>query len=895
VNDTKEKKRTTHFWTTFVGALAGTATVITAMAVLILALHAAGVISPSIPVFRALPPSPEHPPLGLTATPYPTQAPTAPLDQDIAKMHMEIDFRLREIRSFLDQEPMTKGNLANATRRSQARGVGISERYKDTQLRTLLFELELAAPEETQHCIQNTRNLFEALAQLAPEAPYSEGTPADPQKVQLARDQFAEIESEWQRCIGAHASRGRSGTASEPVARSISILVDDFLPQPYQGAPVYYYNRLGGDRGAINDSILDWGMGQVTTTISPGNSWGGVWMSLNHPIREGLPVDFSAILPSQISPAYQSQIMGITVRVAQGTPGKILKLELKYGDELRWMDELTLEGGQQVVGLKLPALGNVNHLVWVLDRASAGDSVVLDSVSFTATTQITDAATAAFVWSYGMLLNNWNLTTGLVRDKAKDASGEFDAIQATGSLAAATALAQQLGIVERADAIQIVNRISDTLLLDLPRHKGLWPHWVEASPAGEITILENTEWSSVDTVIAAIGLLAAQSGLGLDTSGTEQMLQAIDWDDLVTPEGILHGYTYTGELLPFAWDTFGGESWLVALAYAGATGRVAPLEYPSPPTANGSGFIDELAWLFVPPPSEHDYWGTDWAVYRAEAADTQLLYYPSHYPESCFTQLGLFGLSAAEVPDPSLLPQANIYQAFGVGGRFAPANDGSTLLGAPVVVPHYAAMISSLRPEEAIEMWDWLIKYGHFSPLSNIESLMFPVNSDCEPGTLVWNQLKGSWNLSLQTLGWGCYLAELSGQVPILWQATTASPILRRGYKVLVPRDATPPTTPTPASAETAGTSPTAESPVPIAIYVPQPHETPTTPIWENTEVPCAGRPVYLWFSPGRYLYKGIMRNSDTFHADISKLIDSGAIRVVCGAPGGGGTFVEPH
>jgi hypothetical protein len=601
---------------------------------------------------------------------------------------------------------------------------------------------------------------------------------------------------------------------------------------------IYYYNRVGGDRGAINDSILDWGEGQVTTTISPGNSWGGAWMSLNHPIREGLPIDFSANLPSQILPDYQSQITGITVRVVRGTPGKILKLELKDGNELRWMKELTLEGGQQVVNSDLPALGNVNHLVWVLDRASAGDSVVLDSISFTATTQITDTATAAFVWSYGMLLNNWNPTTGLVRDKAKDASGEFDAIQATGSLAAATAVAEQLGIVDRADAIQIVNRISDTLLLDVPRYNGLWPHWVKVSPAGEITIVDNTEWSSVDTVIAAIGLLTAQSGLGMDTLGTEQMLQAIEWDDLIAPVGISHGYTETGDLLPFAWTVFGGESWLVALAYAGATGRVAPMAYPSPPTANGSGFIDELAWLFVPPPSGQDYWGTDWAVYRAGAADTQLLYYPSIYPDSCFAQLGLFGLSAAEVPDPSLVSQANIYQTFGVGGRFAPANDGSTLLDAPVVVPHYAAMISSLRPEEAIEMWDWLIDNGPFTPLTNVESSMFPTSSDCDSVAMVWNQLKGSWNLSLQTLGWGRYLAELNDQVPILWQAATMSPFLQRGYEILVPGGTTPTDTPNPALAETEGTGPTAEPSGLIAVYIPQPEKTPTTPIWESTEAP---------------------------------------------------------
>jgi hypothetical protein len=584
--------------------------------------------------------------------------------------------------------------------------------------------------------------------------------------------------------------------------------VDDFSPQPYQGESVYFFNRLEGDRGAINDSLLDWGHGQVTTTVSPGNSWGGVWLSLNHPIREGLPIDFSAILPSQILPSYQSQITGITIRITHGTPHRTFRVELKDGEELRWNKETPLDGGRQVVSSDLPALGNVNQLVWVLDRASSGDSVVLDSVSLTATTRITDTATAAFVWSYGMLLNNWNRATGLVRDKARDASGEFDAIQTTGSLAAATAVAEQLGIVTRADAIQIVSQISDTLLLGLPRSHGLWPHWVKVSPTGEITIVENTEWSSVDTVIAAIGLLDAQSGLGMDTSGTERMLQAIDWNDLVTPSGISHGYNYAGDLFPYAWDTFGGESWLVEVAYAGVTGQVAPIAYPSPPAANGAGFIDELAWLFVSPPSGPDHWGTDWPSYRLAAADNQIHYYPTHDAASCFTQLGFFGLSAAEVPDPGMVPQEDIYQAFGVGGRFALANDGSALFGAPVAIPHYSALIAPLRPQEAIKMWDWLLKNGRFSPLNNVESLMFPASLGCDADSLVWNQLKGSWNLSLQTLGWGRYLAERANQVPILWQATTANPLLRRGYFLLVPNELSP----TPALTQQGGTVRTASS-----------------------------------------------------------------------------------
>jgi hypothetical protein len=112
-------------------------------------------------------------------------------------------------------------------------------------------------------------------------------------------------------------------------------------------------------------------------------------------------------------------------------------------------------------------------------------------------------------------------------------------------------------------------------------------------------------------------------------------------------------------------------------------------------------------------------------------------------------------------------------------------------------------MIASLRPEEAIEMWDWLIDNGHFSPLTNVESLMFKPDSGCGSDALAWNQLKGSWNLSLQTLGWGIYLTSRDGQIPILWQATTSNPLLQRGYNVLAPDQSPQITSPTPSSNST--------------------------------------------------------------------------------------------
>ena len=60
-------------------------------------------------------------------------------------------------------------------------------------------------------------------------------------------------------------------------------------------------------------------------------------------------------------------------------------------------------------------------------------------------------------------------------------------------------------------------------------------------------IVWGTEWSSIDTVIAAIGLLTAQQALGLDTSGTEALLREIDWADLTKPDGMISmGYDLRG-------------------------------------------------------------------------------------------------------------------------------------------------------------------------------------------------------------------------------------------------------------------------------------------------------------------------------------------------------------
>jgi len=554
-------------------------------------------------------------------------------------------------------------------------------------------------------------------------------------------------------------------------ASSTNVLVDDFVPQPVQGEELWDYNRLGGARGEIGSESgnVDWGQGFVRATITEGtDTWLGVWTSLNHPNAENIPLDFSAIFPSQIVADYQGRVTGVRVRVldGQGT----FKLEVKPWDGTPpWSESRALTGGQQDLPFNLPDLGEIQNLNWLV-LGGSGDFVEVDRVELIVEVPALPTRERAFLWSYGMLLSDWDSVSDLTRDWSKYPAGNRDNVSASGMQAAAAVMAWHLGIISESDATEIVTRTADALM-DLPRCHGLWPHLVQNGQ-----IHPDSEWSSLDTIIAIVALLEAQEALGLDTADVEQVLTDIDWAGLILPDGsISHGYNHDcTQRLGLGWEDFGTESWLANFGYAAATGQVAEMDN-TPPTANGSGFIDEEAWLLVPPP-QLDRWGIEWQAYRQQAASNQLAYYED---DPCYGQLGLFGLSAAEVPDPASVDPSDTYQAFGVGGESAP-NDGTALLGHAVIVPHYAALIASLRPDEASAFCNWIEGEQLFTPLNNAESLMFVDEPTCEE--VAWNALKGSWNLSLQTLGWGRLLA---GNDNPLYAALLANDMLRRGYTTM--------------------------------------------------------------------------------------------------------------
>lgn len=636
-----------------------------------------------------------------------------------------------------------------------------------------------------------------------------------------------------------------SVAASQTQPAQWVVLVDDFAPQPLMDESIWYYNRLGGDRGQIDgwwDPVCScaypgggsvaWGTGMVTATITQtqgSEAWVGAWTSLNHVITENVPLNFSAIFPGQVLPAYQGSVTGLRLMIVDGA-GQ-LQVELQAPDQsVVWSQTVALTGGSQTVSFSGLPGGDIRSLNWVV-KGQAGNFVVVDRVELEVAMPSLTTAEQAFLWSYSQLLSNWDAASGLTRDRANFPTGDFDNISASGLQAAAAVQAWQQGIISEESATQIVSQTTGALL-SLPDCHGLWPHFVTN---GQIT--GDTEFSSVDTVIAMLALVEANQAMNLP-AGAEAVVEAwrqIAWDQLITPANqISHGYD-TNCTVPLAhgWYDFGTETWLANFGYGAATGLFADMD-ATPPTFNGSGFIDELAWLFLPAPVE-DRWGIRWQEYRETAVDAQIAYYQKPPPHPCYVPRGLFGLSAAEVPDPSLVPPSDIYQPFGVGGE-APPNDGIELLGHAVIAPHYAAMISVLRPSAAITLWGWLEQQPLFTPWNNVESLMFVDEPICQ--TIVWNSLKGSWNLGLQTLGWGSYLLRDNNP---LYKAMWDNYFLRRAYRrticppecnlylpvVLKPGTAGVTPTPTLTPSSTTTPSPTASQTATTPSTTPSPSSTP--------------------------------------------------------------------
>jgi len=544
-------------------------------------------------------------------------------------------------------------------------------------------------------------------------------------------------------------------------------VVDDYVDRTF-------YSSIGTDRGKMGsgaDHKVNFTGGTVKVNVV--NGWAGVWTSLKHTAREtgqSHALKGDALLGPYVLKKFQPRITGIRIKLLAGL-GK-LKVELKdINDAPVFVRTIGMSGGSRIINIPVEPTAQLKFFNWLVD--GPGHATV-DEVGFIVSSPVYTIAEATFLFSYGHLSQCFDPDSGLVRDRASWPSGDFAAVQSTGMFALATAVAHDRGYVSETTAKNIVRKIKATLLT-LPRYNGLLPHYVTE---GDITKYE--EWSSVDTVIALTSSILACQSLGIDFSPLVKVMRNINWNDLsdIGTKSISHGYDYEGNKLENRWDTFGSESFLVAVAYAASTGKDKVLlqAYASPPTWDGSGFNDELAALFFPMTGV-DVWGNDWARYRNNAFRKQYRFFEKRYPR--YASLHLFGLSASEIPEPCLVDPD--YAAFGVGGhkKGGPLT-GKSLVGYPVLAPHYPAMVMAEHPGAAERVLRYLmVTRKVFTPLNDVES--YGIDPD---GELHWNPLKESWNLSMQGLGAS---RALSGKDYVVYRALTGNAFLNQGFQKIMP------------------------------------------------------------------------------------------------------------
>jgi hypothetical protein len=534
-------------------------------------------------------------------------------------------------------------------------------------------------------------------------------------------------------------------TSGSTVTSPQYIIVDDYAGFSNFGKD-WYYTRIGTNRGEMGpyNGIYSVNIGGGNASVNVTLGWAGVWTSLLDLADSDPEIDPTQLLGPYIKSQYQPSIIGVEVDIIDGT-GQF-KIELKKkNDTIIAQQVYQLTGGSRTLVLPVAPQTSFKFLNWVVD--GAGNAIV-DQVRLEIESPGYTFPEAVFLFSYGHLSQCYEPGSGLVRDRARWPVQDRASVQTIGTFALATAIAWQLGYVEESAAVNIITKTRDTILTLQPRYKGLFPHFLKNG-----NIEEGSEWSSIDTVITLIAEILACQAIGEDTSQLEAMLQAIDWDDLTDngTRSISMGYDYDYNKLESRWDTFGSEAFLMAVGYSAATGNnnVILENFDYPPTWDGSGFNDELAALFFPM-NTTDMWGNDWWTYRQEAFTSQVEYIANLQTiHQDYHNYDLFGLSAGEVPEPWTVQVGEEYGAWGVGGHNGQANDGSALVGYPIIAPHYAAMVWAEHPNESENVFQYLMEVRkRFTPLNNVES--FGIDLD---GIVHWNSLKGSWNLSLQALG----------------------------------------------------------------------------------------------------------------------------------------------
>ena len=541
------------------------------------------------------------------------------------------------------------------------------------------------------------------------------------------------------------------------------------------------YTHLGTDYGYVGEgaSALAWEPGQVKVDLPP-DRWAGMWHSLAGLADEAdRTLDFQAVYPEWILPAFQPRCTHVLVRA--GGRGR-LKVEIRdVHQNVLWERTETLDSGPTLrdLLLEVPAddIADAKFLNWT---AEEGSVLTVDALSLQLEYPPMTIAQRVFLVAYAKLSHCFAPETGLVRDRANIPAGEFDSVPASGMFALATAAARDLGMVADGFAEQTVRQVQQAVG-DLPQAYGLLPHFVSRPQLGighgDFRIHPGTEYSTVDTSIAYHSLLLAATMTG-DTLTLDRLTAAIgsiDFAALRDSQGyVLHGVEADGlTLLPFRWSDWGGETALVLLLQGMADPDLKPMMDKDGEIHSGIGFIAEIQSLFYPQFDSEEpdaVSGQNWAAVRRWLLTDQMSYGVREWPDAAAAGLGIYGLSAGE---------AKRGQGYAV--------NGTRYRGVRLLHPHYVLMSAADRGDTdgTYRLLERMHERSLLPPWGMVENVTAKLDE--------YLPMIGSLNASFESLSAYHLLARHAGTPDAIYRASRDNPLTSRAIAAFYPDAANEP------------------------------------------------------------------------------------------------------
>ena len=534
--------------------------------------------------------------------------------------------------------------------------------------------------------------------------------------------------------------------------------------------PFLAYTHLGTDFGFIGSGkdAIGWEPGIVCASM-PSDQWGGMWHSLAGVADDKDDVlDFRACYPDFIEQKYQPKIVGLELR-ARGRG--MVKLEIKTCRETtRWIKHLSIDSHDLrtfASPVDPSTIECAKYFNWV---AEGGADVCIDALSFIVETPAVPYDEYVFLASYAKLARCFNERNGFVKDRAHSREGYFENVPACGLFALCTAVASNMGVVAPERAHKIIEK-TRVAVSALDSARGLLPHFVKENADHSYRILPGTEFSVVDTSLYYHAMLLAARVLkdGAMEKKLSDAVRKIEFGDLVDTTGFIkHGLREDGTTpLPFVWRDWSGETALVQAMNAMTSKPVPPHMDDSGHFYQGTGFLAEIQSAFYPDfdSAEPDaLTKQNWLGARKTLFDRQKAYFPQTQPASLAAKDGFYGLSAGE---------ARYGMGYSVGGVDMPNQH--------LIHPHYVLMSAGLEkePSTVYALLRKMEDHALFPPWGMVEQF----SSD----TLEYLPMQGALNAAFECLGAAHLLSRNRKTTDVIYEASRACPLLRKGAAVFYP------------------------------------------------------------------------------------------------------------